>query len=69
MSLFVARYNEVDVLAFWQGLEMPDVVELSVPNLVQKTIGRLAIHRNLKQHAGSDKVLRSESLYSLNETK
>ena len=31
MSLFVAHCNEVNVFAFWQSLEMPDVVDLSVP--------------------------------------
>ena len=31
MSLFVAHYNEVDVFTFWQSLEMPDVVDLSMP--------------------------------------
>ena len=31
MALFVAHYNEVDALSFWQKLEMPDVVMLSLP--------------------------------------
>mgnify|MGYP000500812927 CR=1 FL=1 len=29
MSLFIAHYNPVDVLEFWQTLKMPDVVALS----------------------------------------
>jgi broad specificity phosphatase PhoE len=30
LSLFVAKYNpDVDVFAFWKGLEMPDVIELA----------------------------------------
>jgi len=31
MSLFVARYNTIDVLAFWQSLSMPDLFTLSLP--------------------------------------
>ncbi len=31
MSLFVAHYNETNVFAFWQNLEMPDVIMLSLP--------------------------------------
>ena len=34
MALFVAHHNEVDevdVFSFWQSLEMPDVVRLSLP--------------------------------------
>lgn len=29
MSLFIAYYNPVDILEFWQTLKMPDVVRLS----------------------------------------
>lgn len=29
MSLFIAKHNPVNVLAFWQALKMPDVLKLS----------------------------------------
>ena len=37
MSLFVAHYNEVNVLEFWQSLRMPDVVRVSTPEFKQLT--------------------------------
>ncbi|HEY3081083.1 MAG TPA: histidine phosphatase family protein, partial [Chloroflexota bacterium] len=32
LTLFVARHNPVDPLAFWKALAMPDLVELELPS-------------------------------------
>jgi broad specificity phosphatase PhoE len=43
MALFVAKYNTVPIVEFWQSLRMPDVVVLSLPNFILEGVGNGAI--------------------------
>ena len=39
LSLFVAHYNQIDVVAFWKSLGMPALIQLTLPHFtLQETI-------------------------------